>query len=173
MKMKKRVSVLCVLPLLLCLLGGCAPVMASIVSVEPDLPELDGPHRMVASIDVAIHPADSKFDRHYASQELLTSTLKYLRKLETNQMPKQTPSLADGQTYYTVTATYSSGEQQSYILLGYRFLKVGDEPWCEVSFENAMGFTRFIREHSSETGNPGTERTLPRKPSMPGSVHLT
>lgn len=171
--MKKKILILGALSLLICLLAGCAPARASMISDEPDPDRSDAPHRMVESIDVTIHPADSSFDRHYQSQELLTTTLKHLRKLETSQAPEQDPSLDDGQTYYTVTAIYSSGEQQSYILLSYRFLKVGDEPWCEVNFDNAMGFTRFIREHSSETGNPGTERTLPRKPSMPGSVHLT
>ncbi len=171
--MKKRYIQILALLSAVFLLGGC-----SISSYLPDVTvgrEL--PHLMVRTIDVSMSPRDPEFERHYQTQENLTALLNLLREIVTNEIPEEEPKLSGGQTYYTVTATYASGETQEYHMMGYRFLKVGDEPWCEISHDSAMRFSRFIRDHQSDDGSyvppttePPAETTVPSETTAPAAT---
>lgn len=171
--MKKRMIQIAALILAASMLGGC-----NLTNFLPDVTtghEL--PHLMVMQIDVAMHPRDPEFERHYQTQENLTDLLNLLREITTDKLPDEEPDLRDGQTYYTVTATYASGETREYHLLGYRYLKVGEDPWCEVSHEDAMLFTQFIRERQSDDGSyvppttaPPAETTPPTETTVPPST---
>ena len=162
--MKKRIVQITALLVAVSMLSGCGlSELLPDVTVGSELP-----HLMVQRIDVAMSPRDPEFERHYQTQENLTALLNLIRDISTGKTPEEEPRLNDGQTYYTVTATYASGETREYYLVGYRFLKVGDEPWCQISFESAMSFTQFIREHQSDDGSytppptePPAETTLP------------
>ena len=166
--MKKNASCLAALILAMALLSGCG-----LSNILPDVTtghEL--PRMMVRSVEVAIHPRDPEFERHYVTQENLTALLNLLREIETTELTDEEPRLSDGQTYYTVTAVYASGETREYHLMGYKYLKVGDEPWCLISHEDAMTFTQFIRDHHSDDGSyvppttePPPETTLPPEPT--------
>lgn len=165
--MKRKILSLVALLTALCLFSGCG-VTDALLDLIPDSTERQSPSLMVQRIDVAIYPADPEFERHYETQENLNAALTLLRDLVTTDVPEEEPRLDDGQTYYTITATYSGGKQQNYYLLSYRYLKVGDDPWCEISFDSAMGFTKFLREHQSDDGSytppatePPAETTLP------------
>ena len=171
--MKKRMIQLTALMIALSLLGGCG-----FSDLLPDVTTgRELPHLMVRSVDVTMSPRDPEFERHYQTQENLTALLNLLREITTNDIPEEEPRLGDGQTYYTVTATYASGKTREYHILGYRFLKMGDEPWCEISHDNAMRFTQYIREHQSDDGSyippttePPAETTVPTEPTAPQSA---
>lgn len=169
--MKKRIFSLVAVLLAAAVFSGCGLVDAAISLIAPDVTESnDLPHLMVQRLDVTMNPPDADYVRHYQTQENLTATLQMLRDMATNDVPEEEPTLSGGQTYYTITATYASGEQQRYYLLGYRFLKIGDEPWCEISYDSAMNFTRFILENQSDEGSyvpPPTEPTVPAETTTP------
>lgn len=168
--MKKRIVQITALMIAVFMLGGCG-----LSSFLPDVTVgREQPHLMVRTVDVAMSPRDPDFERHYQTQENLTALLNLLREISTKEIPEEEPKLGDGQTYYTVTATYASGETRDYHILGYRFLKVGDEPWCEITHDNAMRFTQFIREHQSDDGSyippttePPAETTVPTETTAP------
>lgn len=170
--MKKYIQSIAMLMVVSSLLCGCG-----LSSVLPDVTtghEL--PHMMVRSVNVSIHPRDPDFERCYVTQENLTALLNLLRKIETSDLTEEEPRLSSGQTYYTVTAVYASGKTREYHLMGYKFLKVGDEPWYQISHEDAMGFTQFIRDHQSDDGSyvppttePPTETTLPPETTAPAT----
>lgn len=154
--MKKHIILFSALIAAVSILTGCglAELLPNI-TVARELP-----HLMVRTADVVIHPRDPEFDRHYQTQENLTALMTLLREISTGEVPETEPELGDGQTYYTVTATYASGKTREYILLGHRYLKVGDEPWCELEQEDAMRFNQFLRDHQSDDGSyipPTTE----------------
>lgn len=166
--MKKQIIRLLSLMLAIAMLSGCGLVDELAAQLAPDETRRSAPGLMVQQIDVCITPKDPDFERHYQTQENLTAALTLLREMVTADIPEEEPRLGDGQTYYTITATYAGGEQQSYYLLGYRYLKVGDDPWCEISFDSAMGFSQFLRDHQSDDGSyippttePPAETTLP------------
>lgn len=126
------------------------------------------PRQMVQQLDVMLHPADSQFTRCYVTQDNLNPLLTMLRDMATNEVPEQDPDLYGGQSYYTITATYVDGSSQHYLLLGYQYLQVGDNPWCLVSYHKVMEFAQFIQEHPSDDGSyippetqPPQETTLP------------
>ena len=160
--MTQKILRLSALMLCVFLLSGCGILNAAISLVAPDVTaENDLPHLMVQQIDVEMHPANGSFGRHYQSQENLTTILRLLRDMVSDKYPEEQPDLEDGQNYYTVTATYASGEQQVYYVLGYQFLKVGEEDWCEISFDNAMKFADYLQSHPSENGTYIPPATLP------------
>lgn len=135
------------------MLSGCGIIHAAVSLIAPDVTEAtDLPHLMVKQIDVSIYPGDADYERHYQSQENLTTILQLLRDMSTDDIPEDQPDLADGQTYYTVTATYASGEQRLYYVLGYQFMKTGEEEWCEIEFDRAMKFADYLRDHPSDDG---------------------
>ena len=162
--MKKRLISLAALIAAVSLLAGCG-----LVDLLPDMTVArELPHLMVRDAQVVIHPRDPEFERHYVTQENLNALLALLREIHVGETPEEEPELGDGQTYYTVTVTYASGKTREYHLLGYRFLKVGDEPWIEIEYEQAMRFNQFIRDHQSDDGSyippttePPEETTLP------------
>lgn len=163
--MKKRIVMLpAVLLAAIFILTGCG-----LIDLLPDMTVArEIPHLMVQRADVVMYPRDPEYERHYQTQENLTALLSLLREIEGGEIPAQEPELGDGQTYYTVTVTYASGETREYHLLGYRFLKVGNEPWLEIDHEDAMSFSQFIRDHQSDDGSyvppttePPAETTLP------------
>ena len=88
--MKRKLLMIC-LSLLLAL-GLCA-----CGEEAPPAETADGPGRMVRSIEVAIHPADSDFDRTYVTQENMNALLALLRSMQTDREPEQTPDLQGGQ----------------------------------------------------------------------------
>jgi hypothetical protein len=129
--MVKKIIRLIALMLSVFMLSGCGILHAAISLVAPDVTEAtDLPHLMVKYIDVEMHPENGSFSRHYQSQQNLTAILRLLREMDSGKAPEAQPDLEDGQSYYTVTATYASGEQQVYYVLGYQFLKIGDGDWC-------------------------------------------
>lgn len=168
--MKKRMLQILALLIAVSTLSGCG-----LSNLLPDVTTgRELPHLMVRTIDVSMSPRDPEFERHYQTQENLTALLNLLREIATSDLPEEEPKLGDGQTYYTVTVTYASGETRDYYIMGYRFLKVGDEPWCEISHDNAMRFTQFIRDHQSDDGSwappttePPEETTLPTESTAP------
>lgn len=174
--MKKRMFHIALLLALAAMLSGCGlSQLLPDVTVGQELP-----HLMVQKIDVSIHPHDPDFERHYQTQENLTALLNLLRQMRTADIPEEEPELTDGQTYYTVTATYASGDTQQYHLMGYSYLKVGDEPWCEIAYEKAMGFSQFIRDHQSDDGSytppetaPPAETTLPTETGTASATTYT
>ena len=160
--MAKKIIRLAAFMFSLFLLSGCGIIRGAISLVAPDVSvENDLPHLMVTQIDVEMHPENGSFSRHYQSQENLTTILRLLRDMTTNKQPEEQPDLDDGQNYYIVTATYASGKQQVYYVLGYQFLKVGDESWCEIEFGRAMNFANYLQQHPSENGTYIPPATLP------------
>lgn len=162
--MKKQMLMLSALIAAVSLLAGCG-----LVDLLPDMTVAQEiPHLMVRSAQVVMHPRDPEFERCYQTQENLNELLNLLREIDSGDEPEEEPELGDGQTYYTVTVTYASGETREYHLLGYRFLKVGNEPWIMIKHEDAMRFNQFIRDHPSDDGSyvppttqPPAETTLP------------
>ena len=108
------------------------------------------PGRMVRRIEIAIHPADPKFDRTYVTQENMNALLSLLRGMETEDYPQTDPDPEGGQTLYTATVTFSNGDQSVYRLLGHTYLQLGDDPWCVISTEQSMKFTQFLHDHPSD-----------------------
>lgn len=161
--MKRKLLSLFALTIAVCMLSGCGIVNAAVSLIAPDVTEAnDLPHLMVTQIDVSLYPGDAEYERHYQTQKNLTTVLQLLRAMATDDFPEEQPELTDGQTYYTVTATYSSGEQQNYYILGYSYLKVGEEDWCQVEFDRAMGFANYLKSHPSDDGSwIPPETTLP------------
>lgn len=164
--MKRKICTLLSLLLLLTTLSSCG-----LVNMIPDMTEAkDLPHLMVASIDVTMYPQDREFERHYQTQENLNMVLNLLRDMITSDIPEEEPDLSDGQTYYTITANYASGKQQIYYVLGYSFLKVGQDPWCEISFDSAMTLSQYIREHQSDDGSYVPPPTEPPETTVPAET---
>ena len=160
--MAKKIIRLAAFTLSLFLLSGCGIIRGAISLVAPDVSvENDLPHLMVTQIDVEMHPANGSFSRHYQSQENLTTILRLLREMASERYPEEQPELDNGQNYYTVTATYASGKQQVYYVLGYQFLKVGNEDWCAIDFDRAMNFANYLQKHPSENGTYVPPATLP------------
>ena len=108
------------------------------------------PGRMVRRIEVAFHPANPDFARTYVTQENMNALLGLLRSMTSEVYPLEEPDPGDGQSLYTVTVTFSNGQQSTYRLLGHRFLQLGDEPWCVVSTDQSMLFNTFLQEHPSD-----------------------
>lgn len=175
--MKRKILTLLALTAAMCLLSGCGIVNAVLTAIAPNGGvDKAMPHKLVQAIDISATPADGEFDRHYESQRNLTTLLRMLREMETRDYPEEQPDLDDGQSYYTVTATYSCGEEQVYWLLGYRYLKVGDGPWCIVEFERVMDFADYLKRHPSENGiytppetTPPPETTAPPETTVPAT----
>ena len=126
------------------------------------------PGRMVQRIEVAIHPADPRFERTYVTQKNMNALLTLLRNLETQDYPETEPDPNGGQTLYTATVTFSNGDQSVYRLLGHTYLQLGDDPWCIIGTERSMRFSEFLREHPSDDGAVPTETTVPpTEPTAP------
>ena len=89
----------------------------------------------------------------------LTLLLALLRSMQTDREPEQTPDLEGGQSYYTATVTFANGQQSVYWLLGHTYLRLGDEPWCVITTEQASCFTDFIRTRPSDDGSAPTQPT--------------
>lgn len=161
--MKRRFfAVLCAAVMIL-ILCGC-DLKDQLVGLLPTVDDSvrNGPGRMVQQIEVSLHPADANYERLYRSQDTLNSLLQLLRDMENSTEPESEPDLNGGQSYYAITAVYASGESQVYYLLGHRYLKIGDNPWCVVTSEQALSIIRFFQNHVSE--NPAhavSEATLP------------
>ena len=119
------------------------------------------PGRMVQRIEVAIHPADPRFDRTYVTQENMNALLALLRNMETRDYPETEPDPNGGQTLYTATVIFTNGEQSVYRLLGHTYLQLGDDPWCIIGTERSMEFSKFLMEHPSDDGSVPTETTVP------------
>jgi len=116
------------------------------------------PSRMVERIDIAIYPEDEALARTYTDKDQMSPILRILRDMDTPNEPEETPSLTDGQTYYTITATYASGESRVYYLLSHKFLRIGDGSWCEIDNADAMELIQYIRGTSDE---PTEEESQP------------
>lgn len=160
--MTKKILRLLALMLLVTTLSGCGVVHGLISLVAPDVTEAtDLPHLLVRQIDVCMYPNDGEFTRHYESQQNLTAILQALRGMVTTKAPEEAPSLTDGQAYYAVTATYACGDQQVYYLLGYQYMKVGEEDWCTIEFDRAMDFVQYLKQHPSDNGTYIPPATLP------------
>lgn len=159
--MKKRLIQITALTLMIMALTGCGTIQAVISPLIPMVTEeSDLPHRMVQRIDVLLTETDAEFERHYQTQENLTAILQMLRHMMVTDIPNEAPALDSNLSYYTITATYASGEQQIYRLLSLQYLKVGEEPWLQISPELAVGFTEYLQAHQSDDGSyipPETE----------------
>lgn len=160
--MKRHIiAVLCAAALTLSLCGCdlADQVLSRIPLIESTDPA--GPGKMVQQVAVVLHPADPDFDRLYRSQDTLDELLKLIREMENSNEPESQPDLHDGQSYYAITATYASGESQVYYLLGHRYLKVGDNPWCIITTEQSMRIIGFLQEHPSEDPSHSSYETTP------------
>ena len=154
--MKKSLFLICLSLLLALGLSACG-------EEAPPAETADGPGRMVRSIEVAIHPADSAFDRTYVTQENMNEMLTLLRSMETTDYPDTEPDINGGQSYYTATITFANGQQSVYYLLGHTYLRLGQEDWCVVNSEQAKAFNTFLRDHPSDESptEPTAETTEP------------
>ena len=151
--MRKIVCLSLALSLLLSL-SGCSLLDHFLAQAAPNNPEENVvPGRMVSKIEIDLYPLDSDFHRCYTRQEKMSSVLQMLRGMDTNQQTEQEPDLNGGQSYYTITATYSNGNHQIYYLLGLQYMRKGDEPWCEIDCEKVMELNQFIRDNPSDTEN--------------------
>ena len=160
--MKKRMIQLTALACVMCLFSGCSMVQTSLLPLIPTVTEeSDLPHRMVQRIDVELNEKGEGFERHYQSQENLTMILRLLREMSTKDIPEEAPTLDATLSYYTITATYASGEQQFYRLLSGQYLKMGESDWLAISPELAAGFIGYLEEHQSDDGSYIPPETLP------------
>lgn len=160
--MNKQIYRITALVLVLITLSGCAPVDSLLERLSAGNSDPTMPGKLVQSIDVTMTPWDPDFSRHYETIGNLNALLNLLREMETSDDPETEPFLSGGQTYYTVTTHYPNGDSQSYYIMGYRYLKTGDDPWCVISYDSAMAFSQFIREHPSDNV-PGADSD----PSLP------
>ena len=151
--MLKKIAAILLTALLLLSLCGCGE--------ETPPKQSAAPGRMVQRIEVAIHPADPRFERTYVTQENMNALLTLLRNLETQDYPETEPDPAGGQTLYTATVTFSNGEQSVYRLLGHTYLQLGDDPWCIIGTERSMEFREFLQDHPSDDGSVPTETAVP------------
>lgn len=111
--MKRKLLSLFALATAVCMLSGCGIVNTLLTAITPNGGvDKSVPHRMVQSIDIRLYPSDMDFDRHYESQRNLTLLLRMLREMTSTEIPEDQPDLEDGQSYYTVTASYSCGEKR-------------------------------------------------------------
>lgn len=157
--MKRKIFIPLMLSAFL-LFSGCGLVDQVLNAVTPTTaPGKNAPSRMVTEISVAIHPEDPQFTRHYYARELVETLLTMLRDMDTGIEPEEEPKLDDGQSYYAITLHYASGDTQDYYLLGHRYLRLGDAPWCAITPEQAETFVRFIRDYPDDETflNPPTE----------------
>lgn len=152
---KRAIALILALLLLLCGCGSDSPHT-----------EGTGPGRMVRRIEVAIEPADARFDRTYVTQENMNALLSLLRSMETDTAPEEEPDLHSGQSYYTATVTFANGQQSVYYLLGHTYMRLGDNPWCVITGEQSLAFNTFLREHPSDDVPPETT-TAPTETTAP------
>lgn len=117
------------------------------------------PGRMVRRIEVAFHPANPDFARTYVTQENMNTLLTLLRDMENAQLPESEPDLEGGQSYFSATITFANGQQSIYYLLGHSHLRLGDNPWCIITTDQAMEFIEFLRSHPSDDGSAVIETT--------------
>ena len=151
--MKKRIfALVMLLSILLC---GCGD----------DTPKSDSgaPGRMVRRIEVAIQPENPEYDRVYQTQENMNDLLTLLRSMESENVPNQEPDLHDGQSLYTITATFANDQQSVYYVLGHTYLRNSNGDWCIIDRDQSMAFNQFLRERPSDDGPTGTiaETTVP------------
>lgn len=159
----KRESILFFLLTLSLLLSACGSVMQ-----EQPTEETGIPGRMVRQIDIAIYPEDEDLVRSYTNIDQMSPILRILRDMDTTQAPEEEPSITDGQTYYTITATYASGESRVYYLLSHKFLRIDDGAWCEVDNADAMELIQFIRQTpDSASPEPETNTTFSSEETQP------
>lgn len=150
----KKILCLVIAASVLVSMSGCSIVDTILNKIAPDSSGDDMvPGRMVSMIEIDLYPLDPDFHRCYTRQEKMSSVLQLLRDMTTDHQPDQEPDLHDGQSYYTITATYSNGSNQTYYLLGFRYLRRGDEEWCEIDSEKVMKFNEFILDTPSDTKN--------------------
>lgn len=154
--MKRERWIGCLLALAL-LLGGCGS------TGKQDTPQNSQvPGRMVTDIEIAVTPSDESMVRHYTDIEKMSSILRFLRDMDTDELPEEMPRFDDGQTYYTISATYANGTSRVYCLLSHQYLRVNQEQWHQISTEDATELIQYIRA-TPDTGIPGTEPTLPQE----------
>ena len=154
--MKRKLLMICLSLLLALGLSACG-------EEAPPAETADGPGRMVRSIEVAIHPADSDFDRTYVTQENMNALLALLRSMQSDIEPEREPDVDNGQSLYTATVTFTNGQQSIYYLLGHTYLRLGQEDWCVVNGDQAKEFNTFLRAHPSDdfSTEPTAETTEP------------
>ena len=143
----------------LLLLAALLPGLTACGGRKPTPTNGTAPGRMVRRIEVAIHPADSDYERVYVTQENMNALLSLLRGMETEVLPETEPDIDGGQVLYTATITFANGEQSIYYLLGHTYLRLGDSPWCVISTDLSRKFTDFIKEHPSDDNSIVTEST--------------
>ncbi len=147
--MKRKIALLfLILALLLTACGG----------KEPPLSTGNGPGRMVRKIEVSAQPEDPSLARTYVTQQNMNELLAILRALENAETPEQEPEM-EGQSFYTVTATFANGQQSVYYLLSGTYLRLGDNPWCVITAEQAERFTGFLHSHPTDDGSVPPETT--------------
>ena len=151
--MLKKIAAILLTALLLLSLCGCGE--------ETPPKQSAAPGRMVQRIEVAIHPADPRFERTYVTQENMNALLTLLRNLETQDYPESVPDPNGGRTLYTATITFANGEQSLYRLLGHTYLQLGDDPWCIIGTERSMEFREFLQDHPSDDSSAPIETTVP------------
>lgn len=147
MKREKLIGCLLVLALLL---GGCSSFG------EENAPQTSQvPGRMVTNIDISVTPSDETMVRHYSDVEVMSCIVRFLRDMDTDELPEETPRLDDGQTYYTITTTYANGTSRVYCLLSHQYLRVNQDQWHQISTEDATELIQYIRA-TPDTDSPGT-----------------
>lgn len=147
--MKRKKLIGCLLTLALVLVGCGSPGEDGTAQTGQI------PGRMVTSIDISVTPSDEAMVRHYTDIEKMSSVLGFLRDMDTDELPEEMPRLDDGQTYYTITATYANGTSRVYCLLSHQYLRVNQDQWHQISTEDATELIQYIRA-TPDTDSPGT-----------------
>ncbi len=126
-------------------------------------PGFSGPAKLVKQMEISFYPDNPSHARHYSSEENIGALLTLLRSFQTKDTPDRQPNLHDGQSYYTITVTYSNDLTYQYYLLGHRYLRMGNDQWMEIGTANAMKFIHFLDEHPNDASADQIQAILGRQ----------
>lgn len=140
--MKKSIAIITIV-LIMAVLSACSPVDLLLDPIAPQ-PDDFVPARMVASIEVSSHPEDPDLIRSYTDAETVTTVLRQLKDLETNEPPKNEPKLDEEDNYVAFTVKYANSQSETYCLLEKQYLRDSNGDWHIVDRALAIEFLSSI-----------------------------
>ena len=129
------------------LLSACSPVNALLDLVAPTEETVSIPGKLVVQIDVVSNPYDETMVRSYASQNHMSNVLRMLQSMTTTQAPEEKVTFDSYSKYYTITATYISGEHTVYHLLDGMYLRSEGEDWCVIDAVKFREFEQYLLDN--------------------------
>lgn len=130
-------KILLVLLLAAMLLPGCT-------TVESSKTDSAVPSRMILAIEVSAFPEDETMHRSYSDSDTLTSLLRMIQNLDTQEEPETEPVMDEEHPYYTFTATYADGTQEAYYLVEKQYLRHRNGSWCVTDAAKTEELLQFI-----------------------------